>query len=52
MNIFVLGLPIKVALGFLILAAALPLVVELIYNQVEYWIEFALKSAVVWRGAP
>ena len=52
MNIFVLGLPIKVALGFLILAAALPLVVELIYNQVERWIEFALKSAAAWRGAP
>ena len=52
MNIFVLGLPIKVALGFLILAAALPLVVELIYNQVERWIEFALKSAAVWVGAP
>ena len=33
MNIFVLGLPIKVALGFLVLAAALPLVVDLIYTQ-------------------
>ena len=52
MNIFVLGLPIKVALGFLVLAAALPLVVDLIYTQFERWIEFALTSVLAWRGAP
>ena len=52
MNIFVLGLPIKVALGFLVLAAALPLVVDLIYAQFERWIEFALTSVLAWRGTP
>ena len=52
MNIFVLGLPIKVALGFLILTAALPLVVDLIHTQLERWIAFALASAAVWRGGP
>ncbi len=49
MNIFVLGLPVKVALGFFVLTAALPLTVDMIYNHVERWIEFALKSALVWR---
>lgn len=52
MNIFVLGLPIKVALGFLVLAVALPLVVDLIYAQLERWIEFALAGVAVWRGLP
>ncbi len=52
MNIFVLGLPIKVALGFLVLAAALPLVVDLIYAQFERWVEFALTSVLAWRGTP
>ncbi|MDO4786619.1 MAG: flagellar biosynthetic protein FliR [Fretibacterium sp.] len=52
MNIFVLGLPVKVALGFLVLAVALPLTVDLIYAQLERWIEFSLAGALVWRGAP
>lgn len=52
MNIFVLGLPIKVALGFLVLTAALPLAVDLVYAQLERWIEFALRSVAAWRGLP
>jgi len=49
MNIFVLGLPLKVALGFFVLIAALPLTIEMIFNYVEPWIEFALASAAAWR---
>jgi len=49
MNIFVLGLPIKVALGFFVLVVALPLAVELIFNHVEPWIEFAIASATAFR---
>ncbi|MCL2008954.1 MAG: flagellar biosynthetic protein FliR [Synergistaceae bacterium] len=49
MNIFVLGLPLKVALGFFVLMLALPLTIELIFNYVEPWIEFALASATAWR---
>ena len=49
MNIFVLGLPLKVALGFFVLIITLPLTVEVIFNHVEPWIEFALASATAWR---
>ena len=49
MNIFVLGLPMKVALGFFVLATVLPLTVDLIYDHLERWIEFALKNAAAWR---
>ena len=50
MNIFVLGLPLKLALGFFILTAILPLTVDLIYTQMERWIGFALVSVSVWLG--
>ena len=49
MNIFVLGLPLKVALGFFVLIATLPLTVEMIFGLMEPWIEFALASATAWR---
>jgi flagellar biosynthetic protein FliR len=49
MNIFILGLPIKLALGLFVLAAVLPLTVEMVYEQVERWIGFALASATAWR---
>lgn len=49
MNIFILGLPLKLALGFFVLMTVLPLAVEMIHGQMERWIEFALKSALVWR---
>jgi flagellar biosynthetic protein FliR len=49
MNIFILGLPLKVALGFFVLIMVLPLTVEMIFNHVEPWIEFALASATALR---
>jgi len=49
MNIFVLGLPLKVALGFFVLMVTLPLTVELIFGYMERWIEFALISAAAFR---
>ncbi|GHV44746.1 flagellar biosynthetic protein FliR [Synergistales bacterium] len=48
MNVFILGLPIKIALGLFVLAVALPMTVEVIYRQLEQWIEFALRSSMVW----
>ena len=51
MNIFVLGLPIKVALGFFVLAVVLPLMVDLVFTQIERWIEFALGGVLLWRPA-
>lgn len=49
MNIFVVGLPVKVMLGFMVLAAIIPLAMDLIYTKFEHWIEFALSVIRVWR---
>ena len=49
MNIFVVGLPVKVMLGFMVLAAVLPLTMDLIHNNLERWIEFALSVIRLWR---
>ena len=49
MNIFVLGLPLKVTLGMFVIMVALPLTVEFIFTHVEPWIEFAMASATAWR---
>lgn len=49
MNVFVLGLPMKVALGFFVLVVALPLTADMLYVYLEKWIEFALASATAWR---
>jgi flagellar biosynthetic protein FliR len=49
MNIFILGLPVKIALGFFVLAIVLPLTVEIVYTHLERWVEFALRSAMVWQ---
>ncbi|MDR2180241.1 MAG: flagellar biosynthetic protein FliR [Synergistaceae bacterium] len=49
MNIFILGLPIKLALGFFVLTAALPLTVDMIYEYLERWIGFALSSVMAWQ---
>ena len=49
MNIFVVGMPVKVMLGFMVLAAVLPLTMDLIYTQLEKWIEFALSVIRFWR---
>ena len=49
MNIFVVGLPVKVMLGFMVLAAIVPLAMDLIYTKFEHWIEFALSVIRVWR---
>lgn len=49
MNIFVLGLPLKIGLGFFVLMVALPLMVEFIFDHMEPWIAFAIMSATAWR---
>ncbi|MDY6399452.1 MAG: flagellar biosynthetic protein FliR [Synergistales bacterium] len=49
MNIFVVGLPVKVMLGFMVLAAVVPLIMDLIRGQMERWIEFALSVLRLWR---
>ncbi len=49
MNIFVLGLPLKVALGFFVLMVVLPVTVELMAENIERFIEFALMGVTAWR---
>ena len=48
MNVFVVGLPVKVALGFMVLTVMLPLTVDFIFTQFEKWLEFALGGILVW----
>ena len=49
MNIFVVGLPVKVMLGFMVLAATVPLIMDIIRGQMEHWIEFALGVVRLWQ---
>ncbi len=49
MNIFVVGLPVKVMLGFMILAAVIPLIMDLVHANIERWIEFALSVIRFWK---
>ncbi len=45
MNIFVLGLPLKIALGFFVLMVVLPVTVEIMAEQMERYVEFALRGS-------
>jgi flagellar biosynthetic protein FliR len=49
MNIFVLGLPLKIGLGFFVLLIVLPMIVDVLYENRERYIEFALKSITAFR---
>jgi flagellar biosynthetic protein FliR len=49
MNVFILGLPLKVGLGFFVLIVALPLAVDIVHGHLERWIGFALESVTAWR---
>lgn len=49
MNIFVLGLPLKIILGFFLLVVVLPLTVDVVHGQIEPLVESALRGASLWR---
>ena len=49
MNIFVLGLPLKLGLGFFVLLMVLPLIVDVLHENMFRYIEFALKSLTAFR---
>ena len=51
MNVFVVGLPVKVALGFMVLTVMMPLTMDFIFTKFEKWIEFALAAILSWRVA-
>ena len=50
MNVFVVGLPVKVALGFMVLTVMLPLTMDFIFTKFEKWIEFALAVILSWKS--
>ena len=52
MNIFVVGLPVKVMLGFMVLAAIVPLIMDVVRGQMEHWLEFALGVLRLWNPVP
>jgi len=49
LNVFILGLPLKVLLGFLMLMMVLPVAVDLIHGKIEDALELAMKGAALWR---
>ena len=49
MNVFVLGLPLKVGLGFFLLMVILPLVVDLLHSEISKALLFALERMALWR---
>lgn len=49
MNVFVLGLPLKIILGFFLLIVVLPLTVNVLQGQIERALEAALEGVSLWR---
>lgn len=49
MNIFILGLPLKIGLGLFLLMIVLPLTVDLVSANLTKYIELAMKSVMVWK---
>ncbi len=48
MNVFILGLPLKVGLGLFLLMVLLPVVVELVHGQIEPFLRMALGNLSGW----
>ncbi|HOO63347.1 MAG TPA: flagellar biosynthetic protein FliR [Synergistaceae bacterium] len=49
MNVFVLGLPLKVGLGFFLLMVILPLAVDLLHSEISKALLFALERMALWQ---
>lgn len=49
MNVFILGIPIKICMGLLILLTLLPMSVEVMHTRVERAIIWALEGITYWR---
>ena len=49
MNVFVLGIPLKIGLGLILLLTVLPLTADVLHEEVEKSVEAALKGAFLWR---
>lgn len=49
MNVFILGLPVKIGLGLALLMALLPVIVEIIHRNAEVFLRIAMKGLTLWR---
>jgi flagellar biosynthetic protein FliR len=49
MNVFVLGLPLKVGLGFFLLLVVLPLMVDLLHSEISKALLFGLEKMALWQ---
>ena len=49
MNVFVLGIPLKICIGFFVLLTILPSSVDLFHAEIERGIDIALKGIHYWR---
>lgn len=49
MNVFVLGIPLKICMGFFVLLTILPSSVDLFHGEIERAVEIALKGIHYWR---
>lgn len=49
MNVFVLGIPLKIGLGLILLLTVLPMTADVLHEEVEKSVEAALKGAFLWR---
>jgi len=49
MNVFVLGIPIKICMGFFILLTLLPVSVDVFHSQIEKAVLWALEGIHHWR---
>ena len=49
MNVFVLGIPLKICMGFFVLLTILPSSVDIFHGEIERALEMALKGIHYWR---
>lgn len=49
MNVFILGIPLKIGLGLILLIAVMPFTVDLFYGSVGRAVTLALEGTALWR---
>lgn len=49
MNVFVLGIPLKIFIGMLVLVVVLPSTVDIFHGEIERALEWALEGIHYWR---
>ncbi|MDR3331735.1 MAG: flagellar biosynthetic protein FliR [Synergistaceae bacterium] len=49
MNVFILGIPIKIGVGLIVLLTVLPSSVDIFHSEIEQAVEWALEGIHFWR---